>query len=164
MSAIESSARGRRPVSFEPNLVPFIDLMSVLITFLLISAVWTQVSMIQIGSSIYGKRSEGPLTPPPAAEVVLRLDIMPTGLTLVTGSEVNRYPLLANGEMDLPPVMAKLTEFKQKYPQKLDAAVAMADSLAYERLIQAMDVFLKTGFPSISILTGGPGGDSSTRR
>ena len=32
--------------------------MSVLITFLLISAVWTQVSMIQMGSSIAGKKTE----------------------------------------------------------------------------------------------------------
>ena len=51
------SSRGRS-VDFELNLVPFIDLMSTCISFLLITAVWTQVSMIQIGSSIYGKKTD----------------------------------------------------------------------------------------------------------
>lgn len=48
MAQIDSGGSKGRAVSVELNLVPFIDLMSVLITFLLITAVWTQVSMIQI--------------------------------------------------------------------------------------------------------------------
>ena len=44
MAHIDSGGRGR-DVNTELNLVPVIDLMSVLITFLLISAVWTQVSI-----------------------------------------------------------------------------------------------------------------------
>ncbi|MBK7890416.1 MAG: biopolymer transporter ExbD [Bdellovibrionales bacterium] len=55
MAQVEDSGSGRS-TNVDVNLVPFIDLMSVLITFLLITAVWTQVSMIQLGSSIYGKK------------------------------------------------------------------------------------------------------------
>ncbi len=57
MAHIESGGSRGRKTNIELNLVPFIDLMSVLITFLLITAVWTQVSMIQIGSSLYGKKT-----------------------------------------------------------------------------------------------------------
>jgi biopolymer transport protein TolR len=89
---------GGRPKNFEPNLVPFIDLMSVLITFLLITAVWTQVSMIQIGSSIYGKKDpnnqERPPVPP-KAEIPLKLDIKPEGYVLTVGSEQTFLPLIA---------------------------------------------------------------------
>ena len=52
MGQISSGGHGKKEVAVELNLVPFIDLMSVLITFLLITAVWTQVSMIQIGNSL----------------------------------------------------------------------------------------------------------------
>ncbi len=39
---------GKRGVDFDINLVPFIDLLSCLISFLLVTAVWTQVSQIDV--------------------------------------------------------------------------------------------------------------------
>ena len=72
MAHIEESGKNSSVV--ELNLVPFIDLMSVCIIFLLITAVWTQVSMIQLGSSIYSNKTDDkPIIPPPFAEVVLRV-------------------------------------------------------------------------------------------
>jgi biopolymer transport protein ExbD len=54
MASIDTGGKGP---NVDLNLVPFIDLMSVLITFLLISAIWVQVSLIQIGSSLYAKKT-----------------------------------------------------------------------------------------------------------
>ena len=155
MAHIESGSGGRKK-TFEPNLVPFIDLMSVLITFLLISAVWTQVSMIQIGSSLMSKRTdEQQLTPPPEVDFVLKLDIKSNAYVLTAGKEITTVPF-ANGDFDDAGLTAKLKLIKEKHPTKLDAHIAMADELPYERLIKSMDDFLKAGFPSISVLTGGP--------
>ena len=155
MAHIESGGGGRKK-TFEPNLVPFIDLMSVLITFLLISAVWTQVTMIQIGSSLYSRKSDTePKTPPPGAEVVLKLDIKDNGYILTMGKEIVTFPLIQN-EHDAVKLGERLKLFKEQNPQKIDAAIAMSDELPYEKLITGMDVFLKAGFPVISVLTGGP--------
>lgn len=155
MAHIESGGGKGRKISLELNLVPFIDLMSVLITFLLITAVWSQVSMIQIGSSLYGKKSEQAPKLTPEADVVLKLDIKPQGYILTVGSQVINVPLL-NSEYDDVGLVAQLERAKQLYPNKTDAAIAMADTLPYERLIKGMDGFLKSGFPQISVLTGGP--------
>jgi biopolymer transport protein TolR len=155
MAHIESGGGKGRKVSLELNLVPFIDLMSVLITFLLITAVWSQVSMIQVGSSLYGKKSDQAPEIPPEADVVLKLDIRPTGYVLTVGKQVLQIPLL-NKEYDEVGLIAQLEKAKQLYPQKSDAAIAMSDELPYERLIKGMDGFLKAGFPQISVLTGGP--------
>ena len=79
MAHIEDGSGGRE-IAVEPNIVPFIDLMSVLIIFLLITAVWTQVSMIQIGSSVYGKKQESVddiLLP--YLRVAFRLDVLDSG-------------------------------------------------------------------------------------
>src|SRR6059058_1905917 len=42
---------GKKPLDAELNLVPFIDLLSCCISFLLITAVWTQIAGLQVASS-----------------------------------------------------------------------------------------------------------------
>ncbi len=158
MSEVDSgSKRGGRSSNMDLNLVPFIDLMSVLISFLLITAVWTQVSMIQIGSSLYGKKSETqPAQPPPTnADMVLKVDVKTSGYILTVGKQAFSLPLI-NNEYDEAGLIAQLQRVKQLYPDKKDAVVAVSDDLAYERLIKAMDSLLISGFSAISVATGGP--------
>jgi biopolymer transport protein ExbD len=141
----------------ELNLVPFIDLMSVLISFLLITAVWTQVSMIQIGSSLYGKKSDSQPNPepPPHADIILKVEVTGKGYTLTVGKQAMALPFVG-GDYDIAGLTAQLQRVKQLYPDKTDAVVAVQDDLAYEQLIKAMDTLLGTGFPAISVATGGP--------
>lgn len=155
MAHIETGGGKGRKVSLDLNLVPFIDLMSVLITFLLITAVWSQVSMMQIGSSLYGKKTDQAPQMTPDVDIVLKLDIRPNGYLLTVGSQAINIPLM-NNEFDDLGLEAQIEKAKQLHPNKVDAAIAMADNLPYERLIHAMDSFLKKGFPQISVLTGGP--------
>ena len=157
MAQIESGGgRGRR-TNVELNLVPVIDLMSVLITFLLITAVWSQVSMIQIGSSLYGKRQENqpPPTPKPHADVVLKVEVRSIGYVLTVGKQAMTIAKI-NNEFDDEGLMAQLQRAKELYPEKTDAIVAVSDEMPYESLIKAMDQLLKSGFPDISVSTGGP--------
>lgn len=157
MADIQEGGKRGRGVSVELNLVPFIDLMSVLITFLLITAVWTQVSMIQIGSSLAGKRSENspPPTPPPLADLVLKVTVKPAGYILVVGKQMISLPKTGE-EYDNAGLVAQLQRFKQLYPEKTDGIVAISDELQYELLIKAMDNMLAAGFDNISVETGGP--------
>jgi biopolymer transport protein TolR len=157
MAHIDSGESRGRGKNIELNLVPFIDLMSVLITFLLITAVWTQVSMIQIGSSLYGKKREDQPnpTPPPMAEIVLKVDVKDLGYVLTVGKQVISLPK-TNGQFDDAGLIAQLQRVKQLYPEKTDVVLAMADALPYEQLIKAMDDLLNSGFSAISVATGGP--------
>lgn len=157
MAHIESGDSSGRKKNVELNLVPVIDLMSVLITFLLITAVWTQVSMIQIGSSVYGKKTDtqpNP-TPPPHAEVVLKVDVKDIGYVLTVGKQVISLPMVDN-QFDDAGLIAQLQRVKQLYPDKTDAVVTVADVMPYEQLIKAMDNLLIAGFSAISVATGGP--------
>lgn len=155
MAQIEGGGSGRK-THFDVNLVPFIDLMSVLITFLLITAVWTQVSMMQIGSSIYGKKSgDQVVNLTPDIDKVLKLDIRTDGYLLTIGLEKILIPK-KNQEYDQVILLEQLKKAKLLYPQKLDAMVAVEETLSYEVLIGGMDMVLKSGFPQISIATGGP--------
>jgi biopolymer transport protein ExbD len=154
MAQIEESGKGRS-TSVDVNIVPFIDLMSVLVIFLLITAVWSQVSMIQIGSSIYGKKNtDEKVEPPPRAEVVFRLDIKPFGHRVVVGTQTIEVPKVG-ANYDLARLSTELKKVKEIYPEKVDCVVTMSDELAYVHLINGMDALLQSGFPQISVATGG---------
>jgi biopolymer transport protein ExbD len=150
-----SDGNDDRSASVDLNIVPFIDLMSVCIIFLLITAVWSQVSMIQIGSSIYGKKSElEPAKPPPRAEIPFRLDVKSEGYHVVVGQKSVVIPKL-NGEYDYQKLTEELKTVKELYPEKIDAVITMSDDLEYGFLIKGMDALLTSGFPEISVATGG---------
>lgn len=155
MAHIEDGDGEGRSKTVDLNLVPIIDLMSVCIIFLLITAVWTQVSMIQIGSSINGKKSsEEPLEPPPKAEVPFRLDVRKEGYHVIIGRQQFNVPKL-NGEYDQEKLTTELKKIKELYPDKTDAVVTVLDELPYGSLIGGMDALLVAGFAEISVATGG---------
>lgn len=154
MAHIDDGGNGRS-ANVDVNIVPFIDLMSVLVIFLLITAVWTQVSMIQLGSSIYGKKTEDvSAEPPPRAEIPFRLDVTPIGYQIVVGRDSMTIPKV-NSEYDLMKLKEELKKIKETYPEKIDAVITMNDELAYVHLIDGMDALLQSGFPEVSVATGG---------
>lgn len=179
MAHIDTGGRGRDP-HVELNLVPFIDLMSVLITFLLISAVWTQVSMIQLGASFASPRDpdQKVITPPPLEDLVLKLEIRNNGYILFIGKEVKTLPMIyvpapvvvnkATGQpqnqqaqnqqvlgYDNATLLNDLLKIKQMYPDKAGLKMAISDEIQYEIVVGAMDTGLKAGFAP-ELLTGGP--------
>lgn len=155
MAHIDDGGDGSRSTTVDLNLVPIIDLMSVCIIFLLITAVWTQVSMIQIGSSIYGKKSEDKQAePPPKVEIPFRLDVLKTGYRVIIGRQEMSFPKV-NGAYDNAKLTVELKKVKELYPEKIDAVVTVQDELPYESLISGMDALLVSGFPEISVATGG---------
>jgi biopolymer transport protein ExbD len=151
----ESGGNNKRKANVDLNIVPFIDLMSVCIIFLLITAVWTQVSMIQIGSSIYGKKTaQEPAQPPPRAEIPFRLDVRQEGYRIVVGrssTNINKE----GGNYNHAALLAELKKVKELYPEKVDAVITVLDELPYETLVHGMDALLSAGFPEISVATSG---------
>lgn len=155
MAHIDDGGDGKRNSTVDLNLVPIIDLMSVCIIFLLITAVWTQVSMIQIGSSIYGKKSsDEKVEPPKEAQVPFRLDVLRDGYRVIIGKTTLKFPKLGEA-YDNEKLVVELRKIKELYPEKADAVVTVLDDLPYGALISGMDALLTAGFPEISVATAG---------
>lgn len=147
--------KGGRSASVDVNIVPFIDLMSVLIIFLLISAVWVQISIIQIGSSLYGKNTDG--TPPESKpetkeDVELRLEVKEGGYRVFIGERRTSIPKQAN-EFDTKTLISELKKIKALHPQKKNAFISVAESLSYNEFIEGMNALLVSDFPEISVTT-----------
>ncbi len=60
-----------------------------------------------------------------------------------------------SGEYDDLRLVAELKMVKDLYPEKVDAIISMSDDLEYGYLIKGMDALLTSGFPEISVATGG---------
>lgn len=154
MAQIEEKGGGRS-TNVDLNIVPFIDLMCVCIIFLLVTAVWTQVSMIQIGSSVYSKRTEAtPDEPPPRPEVAFRMDVVSSGFVLKIGKNQISIPK-AGDKYDDRTLAAELKKIKAQYPEKKDAVITVMEQLTYDDLIHGMDMLLRGGFEDISVAAGG---------
>src|SRR5438477_6455500 len=70
---------GKKPLDAAINLVPFIDLLSCCISFLLITAVWSQLAIIEAHGGGHGR---GEVTVPADERVRLTLYIDGSGYTL----------------------------------------------------------------------------------
>src|SRR5881275_820281 len=85
---------GKKALDAELNLVPFIDLLSCCISFLLITAVWTQIAGLQVSSS------GGPPEPQTKQETIdVRLLLSDKGYQLTMAGASIDIPKL-NGAFD----------------------------------------------------------------
>ncbi len=156
MANVEENKGGRQTVA-DVNIVPFIDLMSVIIVFLLITAVWTQVSMIQLGSSVYGKKQIGqPDTVVPEKDKTqIRLFVRNDRYEVYEGAKGFSITRGSDLEEDKINLFVRLKDLKERNPEQNSAMITVSDDLTYNDMVQGMDALLQAGFPEIVVSTGG---------
>src|SRR5262245_2556773 len=86
---------GKKPLDTAINLVPFIDLMAVTISFLIMTAVWTQIGRLQVQNSGGEANPDDPAKP----TVPVVLLVTPTELRLSAGgSSFDPIPLVRDAK------------------------------------------------------------------
>jgi biopolymer transport protein ExbD len=128
--------RKRKPA--ELLLVPMIDIFTVLVTFLLMTAVFSRITIMQLDlpSAAAGKPNE----PAFRLEVIVRQ----SGFELTNGSQVIANIPKANGEYDLKTLSELALTLKREHPQVESASVLLEPEVHYDYLIQAMDAIRST--------------------
>jgi biopolymer transport protein ExbD len=116
-------------------LVPMIDIFTVLVTFLLMTAVFSRTVILELKLP----PANAEFTPPPPGlqlEVIVRKDSL-----LV--SDRNSGPLAPfpnqNGSYDLDGLSRYLQEVKSKFPDKTEATVLLEPDIPYDTVVQVMD-------------------------
>jgi biopolymer transport protein ExbD len=126
-----TSRGGRKPLDTAINMVPFIDLMAVTIAFLIMTAVWTQVGRLPVGSP---GRAESPQAGLP---LTLRLDRY--GMMLTVGSDHWRYTELE-----------KLTTALKRLGAD-NVEIQADDDVKYDTLVQAVDACLAASVAGVTV-------------
>jgi biopolymer transport protein ExbD len=122
----------------ELMLVPMIDIFSVMITFLLMTAVFSRISIIQLDlpSAAAGATTE----PAFRLEVMVRKD----GLELTNGRDTIAALPVENGAYPLKQLTLLAANLKGQHVEVDTASVLMAPDVQYDHLVQVMDAVRST--------------------
>jgi len=99
----------KKPLHAELNLVPYIDLLTCMVAFLLITAVWTQLARLRVDQHGQGPGEEG-VSDAFKIAVVVHDD----GFNLIVGNDQKPLPTKA-GELDYATLATELAAVKRLF-------------------------------------------------
>ena len=134
---IRSRKGGRRIIEeAELNITAFMNLMVILVPFLLITAVFSRLAILEL--NLPGSSTE----PAEPQELTFQLEVTVREAQIEVGDRnlgaLGIYPN-ANDGYDYEALSKKLSEIKDSYPDKTDASILLESDIAYDTLVQVMD-------------------------
>lgn len=124
--------RGRNDL----NIVPMLDIMVILTFFLIFTAVFSRTSVVEV--NLPGPEVQAPPTAPTLElEVILRRN----GIEVADRNVgvLQTIPLTAKGYQDTLRLTELLVEIKNRFPDKVNATLLVADEVDYDTIVQVMD-------------------------
>ena len=134
---IRSSRSGRRNVeTAELNITAFMNLMVILVPFLLITAVFSRLTVLEL--NLPGSSSE----PVEQQDQTFQLEIIVRQDKIEVGDRnqglLGVYPNTDTG-YDYTALAEKLSQLKERYPTKTDASILLEQDISYDTIVQVMD-------------------------
>lgn len=133
----------RAKPAHELDVTTFLNLMVVLVPFLLITAVFSRLTIIELNlpsSSGGAVNNEDGFR----VEVIVR----EAGIEITNGRNVIATVPKKDGEFDLPTLSELMVELKQEYPAQDSASVLMEAHIPYDYLVQVMDIVRSVEVPA----------------
>lgn len=154
MGAAIGTEDSNRSRNVELNIIPFIDLLSCLTAFLLVTAVWVNISQLDVQVEGKARDQVKPDTEDPQLSVLVEADGIWIGVSRL--EEYERIPKTATG-YDWATLETRLRAHKASsvFADRTNMQVA-ADStrvapVPYQAMVLAMDTAMKAGFRDVNI-------------
>ena len=125
--------RRRQKEAPDLDMTTFLNLMVALVPFLLITAVFSRITIVEL--DLPSAQAPAPTEPTFRVEVIVR----DAGLEIMDGAQVIAAIPKVDGDYDLAKLSEYLTAIKREYPAKEDASVLLEPDIKYDHLIQVMD-------------------------
>ena len=135
----------RNKPEHEIDVTTFLNLMVVLVPFLLITAVFSRLAIVELNlpSSAGGSSTSQDSF---RVEVIVR----ETGFEISNGTATIASIPKIDDEFDLVTLSDFMIELKQSYPRHDAASVLMEARIPYDYLIQVMDIVRSVEIPSVN--------------
>ncbi|MCG5054623.1 MAG: biopolymer transporter ExbD [Myxococcales bacterium] len=145
---------GKKSVSADLNLVPYIDLLTCMVSFLLITAVWTQLARLEVQQK--SQSAAGQVDP---SEIKTKIMVMvdQEGYNVVEDENSKRIQKKGD-DYAYEDLLTELKRLKEAHPDKNDIQVASEDSIKFDILVKTMDAALSARYPDISLIDSSSGG------
>ncbi len=134
--------RRTKGAAHEIDVTTFLNLMVVLVPFLLITAVFSRLTIVEL--DLPGAEG-GPST----GEESLRLEVIvrEDGIEVTDGKAILATLPNQEDEFDLDTLSSYMIELKQQYPEHDDVTVLMEAQIPYDYLIRVMDIVRSAEVP-----------------
>ena len=143
-----------KSANFELNLVPFIDLFSALICFLLMTAAWQNLEVVNTGSPPKAVDLRDDEEPPPSKpqlpKVALSVTLYFDRIDLTENNTIRSLPH-SGGAVDANGMKTILADWHKRYPDKKNVLLSTENRSPYKHLITLMDRLIDAGFPEVGI-------------
>jgi biopolymer transport protein ExbD len=143
-----------RHLDFEVNLIPFIDLLSTCICFLLLTAVWINIGAMNVKQAVGGQAFEESTEKKPTMWVLMResgelaIDTKDSKLD----SSLQHLTIPAqDGKPDLAKLSEAVTQIRTLDQRVITALVQPAATSFYEDIIAIMDEVKRVGFVDLGV-------------
>ena len=141
----------------ELEVTAFINLIVVLVPFLLSTAVFSKLSVMELSLPTAAAPGLEQLKAEDLQlELVLRADAVEVGDRV--GGLIQRIPALADQAPDGAALKALLQGIKAKFPGETQASILAEADTPYEHIVRVMDVSREARFPEVAV------GDAPVRR
>ena len=136
--------RERKPA--ELLLVPMIDIFTVLVAFLLMTAVFSRIAIMEI--DLPSSVASNPTEPKFRLEIIVRQD----GFELTDGKQVIGTIEKVSGAYDYNALTERALAVKREHPTSEDVSVLSERKVPYNELVQVMDAIRSVELPASDAL------------
>lgn len=141
-----------KELNFEINILPILDILSVLICFLLLTAVWIQVGTLDTKQAIGDNSTEGAKNPPSLWVTVeangdVQLSLRDLPKSQVSGDEV----IKSSRGVNWAALEKKLTSLRVQFPELKTSVVRPGAKTAYGDVIRVMDKLKQSEFEGVGL-------------
>jgi len=142
--------KNSKALDFEINLVPFIDMLSTCLSFLLLTMVWTYIGTVDTHQAIGAATASG--NNPPSLVVQLdKDDSFEFQLKDVKSANRNFLIKAENGKPNWDKVGTFLAALRKQYPEIETSVVLTRPKVTYGHIIETVDHLKKAEFKDVGI-------------
>ena len=135
-----TSKGGKKPLDAALNLVPYIDLLMTIMTFLMMTAVWTQIAMLEVQNASGGQEAtpeeEDKDKPKP---ILVLLTDRGVKIQEEANPDLREFPATGDG-YDFAGITIELKRLKDMRPERVEVKVQSEDSVKYNNIVQIIDI------------------------
>ncbi len=129
--------------TYDIDVTTFLNLMVVLIPFLLITAVFSRLTIVELDLP-----SNASGAAPQQESFRIEVIVREPGIEISNGTAVIASVPKKDGDYDLESLSEMMVALKQQYPDIDTASVLMEDFISYDYLIRVMDIVRTVEVPT----------------
>ncbi len=151
MNLKKSIGRERRIKDVDVNIIPVMNIFLLLIPFLLLTAAFVRLAIVEISLPTLGKKRTNQVQEKPENLVGILLSIKEKGFQLKSPGFKFKPVNKINNQYNYDKIIEQLKQIKTRHSHAEDIFIAPESEVKYDIIIKIMDRCREIGFPNVTL-------------